>query len=137
MNSTVPSPGCSEACNAGQTRFADTSSPLDEEYVSLFIRGYIVDGLVLDGFRHVPNDAVGIIAGGRDLSETDMAQGVGRFSLDVVREGALGRFVVAGVVVSNVRPDPLSAWILIDAARGIEQEIQERDDEEREQGRAG
>ena len=41
MNSTVPSPGCSEACNAGQTRFADTTSPVDEEYVSLFIRVYI------------------------------------------------------------------------------------------------
>ena len=40
-------------------------------------------------------------------------------------------------LAANVRPDPLSAWILIDAARGIEQEIQERDDEEREHGRPG
>jgi len=41
MNLTEPTLGSSEACHAGQSRFADTSSLLDDKYVSLFMRGYI------------------------------------------------------------------------------------------------
>ncbi len=53
-NSTQPSLGYSAAGNAGQTRFADTSSLLGDEYVSLFIRSYVLRLLAKSGAPLIP-----------------------------------------------------------------------------------